>query len=211
MTSLRPRKPSASMIVALIALFVALGGSSYAAVTLAKNSVGSKQLKKNAVTTKKIKKHAVTASKINPAGLTVPNATNAGHANSAGAVDGSNITSVKVTPATSTTATIFSGDGLTLTAVCDSSGQIGITAQSSDSHAELQWFGQKGGALQEGEFTTTGSAPLTLVPPSTYEGSMDIVFVTTSGHSVTANLGLDFVNAFGTSGQCGVFGKVISS
>lgn len=48
MTKLRPRKPSASMVVALIALFVAMGGSSYAAVTLAKNSVGSKQLKKNA-------------------------------------------------------------------------------------------------------------------------------------------------------------------
>jgi hypothetical protein len=80
------------MIVALIALFVALGGSSYAAVTLAKNSVGSKQLKKNAVTTKKIKgsavttskikNGAVTASKINPAGLTVPNASRATTADS---------------------------------------------------------------------------------------------------------------------------------
>jgi hypothetical protein len=83
MTWLQPRKPSASMIVALIALFVALGGSSYAAVTLAKNSVGSKQLKKNAVTTPKIKNGAVTAGKINPAGLTVPNATHASSADSA--------------------------------------------------------------------------------------------------------------------------------
>ena len=59
------------------ALFVALGGTSYAAIKVPKNSVGSKQLKKNAVTGSKIKNGAVTAAKINPSGLTVPNATNA--------------------------------------------------------------------------------------------------------------------------------------
>ncbi len=79
MGKLRPGKPSASMIVALIALVMAMGGTSYA-MTLGKNSVGSKQLKKNAVTTKKIKNHAVTAAKINPTGLTVPHATTAGSA-----------------------------------------------------------------------------------------------------------------------------------
>lgn len=72
------------MIVAIIALVAALGGTSYAAFSLPANSVGSKQLKKNAVITKKIKNHAVTASKINPAGLTVPNATHASTASTAG-------------------------------------------------------------------------------------------------------------------------------
>jgi hypothetical protein len=48
-------RPSPAMIVALIALFVALGGSTYAAIKLPKGSVGSKQLRKNAVTSKKIK------------------------------------------------------------------------------------------------------------------------------------------------------------
>ena len=32
-------------VMSLLALFVALGGSSYAAVTLARNSVGAKQIK----------------------------------------------------------------------------------------------------------------------------------------------------------------------
>ena len=41
--------------VALLALFIALGGTSYAAVALPKNSVGTKQLKKNAVTSAKVK------------------------------------------------------------------------------------------------------------------------------------------------------------
>jgi hypothetical protein len=79
----RLRAPSPALVISLIALFVALGGTSYAAIHLPKNSVGSKQLKKNAVTSKKIKNGAVTASKINPVGLTVPNATNATHATNA--------------------------------------------------------------------------------------------------------------------------------
>ncbi len=81
----RLRLPSPAFAIALLALFVSLGGTSYALSRLPANSVGSKQLKKNAVTTKKIKNGAVTsgkiqngavtAGKINPAGLTVPKAT----------------------------------------------------------------------------------------------------------------------------------------
>jgi hypothetical protein len=53
------------MVVASIALLVALGGTSVAAVNqLAANSVGTSQLKSNAVTTPKIKNSAVNASKI---------------------------------------------------------------------------------------------------------------------------------------------------
>jgi hypothetical protein len=43
------------MVVALIALFVAMGGAGYAAFKLPKNSVGSKQLKDGAVTAKKVR------------------------------------------------------------------------------------------------------------------------------------------------------------
>jgi hypothetical protein len=52
---MRLRKPSPATLLALTALFVALGGTSYAAITLPKGSVGSKQLKKNAVTSPKVK------------------------------------------------------------------------------------------------------------------------------------------------------------
>jgi hypothetical protein len=51
-------------IVATLALFIALGGASYAAVKLPKNSVGTKQIKKNAVGTKQLKKNAVKGSKV---------------------------------------------------------------------------------------------------------------------------------------------------
>jgi hypothetical protein len=51
-------------VISVIALFVALGGASYAAVNLPKNSVGPKQIKKRAVRGKHINKNAVSASKI---------------------------------------------------------------------------------------------------------------------------------------------------
>lgn len=50
--------------IALLALFIALGGTTYAATALPKNSVGTKQLKKNAVTAVKIKSGSVTNGKI---------------------------------------------------------------------------------------------------------------------------------------------------
>ena len=50
----RPRLNHAT-VVAYLALFVALGGSSYAAVQLSKGQVKGKHLAKNAVTTKKVK------------------------------------------------------------------------------------------------------------------------------------------------------------
>ena len=62
--------PSPAMIVACVALFVAMGGTSYAAATLAANSVGTKQIKKNAVTSAKIKSAAVTAAKVKNGTLT---------------------------------------------------------------------------------------------------------------------------------------------
>jgi hypothetical protein len=84
----RLRAPSPAFVIALIALFVALGGTSYAAIHLPKNSVGAKQLKKNAVTGPKIKNHAVGAAKINTNGLTVPNAVHATSAAPSGAAGG---------------------------------------------------------------------------------------------------------------------------
>jgi hypothetical protein len=57
-------RPTPAMVVALLALFVALGGTGYAVATLPANSIGAKQLKKSAVTGKKIKKNAITSPKV---------------------------------------------------------------------------------------------------------------------------------------------------
>jgi hypothetical protein len=50
--------------IALAALFIALGGTSYAAVAIPGNSVGSSQLRKGAVTSNKIHSGAITAGKL---------------------------------------------------------------------------------------------------------------------------------------------------
>jgi len=50
--------------IALLALFVALGGASYAAVNLPKNSVGAKQIRSGAVTAKKLRQGSVNSAKV---------------------------------------------------------------------------------------------------------------------------------------------------
>jgi hypothetical protein len=90
MSKLRGRLSFAN-VMSVIAVFIALGGASYAAVKLPKNSVGPKQLKKDAVTTAKIKNGAVTGPKLNLSTLgTVPEASHANSADHATAADHAN-------------------------------------------------------------------------------------------------------------------------
>lgn len=70
MKGLLSRRPSSAMIVSIIALVVALAGTSYAATQLPKNSVGAKQIKANAVTTAKIKNGTIDGSKVKDQSLT---------------------------------------------------------------------------------------------------------------------------------------------
>ena len=62
-------RPSPAMVVACVALFVAIGGISWAAATIGtndikNNAVTAKKLHRNAVTKKKIKNHAVKGEKL---------------------------------------------------------------------------------------------------------------------------------------------------
>jgi hypothetical protein len=64
MTRPRLRRPTPSMVVSLIAMVVALGGTSYAVVKLPPRSVGAKQLKRNAVAASHIKANAIRSAKV---------------------------------------------------------------------------------------------------------------------------------------------------
>jgi hypothetical protein len=64
----RPRATFAN-VVSCLALFVALGGASYAAVSLPKNSVGPKQIVPGAIDNSKIKKGSLLASAFKPGQL----------------------------------------------------------------------------------------------------------------------------------------------
>lgn len=96
MRKFHPRVPSPALLLSVAALFVALGGTSYAAFAVPPNSVGTAQLKNSAVTTPKIRNRAVTGSKMNFTGVTVPNASTAGSVG-AGGVNSAAIQSGAVT------------------------------------------------------------------------------------------------------------------
>jgi hypothetical protein len=53
------RRPSPAIVIACAALLIALGGASYAATVLPRNSVGTAQLKNNAVTSRKVKNRSL--------------------------------------------------------------------------------------------------------------------------------------------------------
>jgi hypothetical protein len=83
------RRPSPALVISMIALFVALGGTGYAAT-----QINGKSLKNNSVTGKKLKNKTVTGGKVKPNTLTgaqikesslgiVPNAAHAATATSA--------------------------------------------------------------------------------------------------------------------------------
>jgi hypothetical protein len=55
------RRLTYANVVASLALFAALGGSSYAAIALPTGSVGTKQIRANAVNTSKVKDHTLLA------------------------------------------------------------------------------------------------------------------------------------------------------
>jgi hypothetical protein len=63
-------RPSPAMVLAMIALVVAFGGTSFAALKLKKNSVKTKTIKDNAITSPKIADGAVTGGKIAKGALT---------------------------------------------------------------------------------------------------------------------------------------------
>jgi len=83
MPQTRSFRPSPSLVISILALMVALGGTAYAAAKIGskdikKNAITASKIKKNAVTTPKINNEAVTGAKIKESSLgTVPNAVNA--------------------------------------------------------------------------------------------------------------------------------------
>ena len=72
-------------VMSIIAVFIALGGVGYAALTLPKNSVGTKQLKRNAVKGPKVANGSLTGLDINESTLgTVPRSARAALADTLG-------------------------------------------------------------------------------------------------------------------------------
>jgi hypothetical protein len=154
-------------VVSSIALFFVLtGATAIAANQLGKNSVGSKQIKKNAVTSAKIKNNAVTTAKIKNGAITgakvnagtigtVPNATHAVTADSAGnanTVNGLRIVKFSLNGGSNIGKTeILNLNGLQLQASC-SSGSETLTATTTVGGGEISaWAEDASGTYTSGE------------------------------------------------------------
>jgi hypothetical protein len=219
MISFRPRRPSPAMVIALIALVVALGGTSYAAFNLPRGSVGTKQIKNGAVTTKKLHRGAVSgasiqsgavgSSQLDLSGVTVPNAANADHATSAdhatnaGEVSGISLTKVFFHgPAGAKSVQVYSADGLVIKAGCDETGnKVAALASGSDlkNEGRLAFHVFSGFAApfaEEAEPLETSVHGLT---DSRERGSGGLTYSTPNGQVVTMEYGFSS-NNFGDGG-----------
>jgi hypothetical protein len=156
MRKLLSYRPSAAMIVALIALFVAMGGTTVAVTKLPKRSVGSKQIRSKAVLKRHLKARNVTRTKIArnavDSGLvqrdalrgsdiletslsTVPSATKA---TTADEVNGFQIQrfSLRV-PGGTPSANVLTLDGLSLNAGCNAGPALTVSATTSVDNANI--------------------------------------------------------------------------
>ena len=241
MSSLRPRRPSPAFVLSLIALFVALGGTGYAALKLPKNSVGAKQLKKNAVTSSKVKNHSLTGADIKAGSIsgsnialsglgTVPNASNAAnaanaahaasadnaaHATNADTVGGHTVVTFSKLVATNTTTpqTVFSLGGLTVTLACDSAGNPTVTGIHGASHSLLRGTSDTVG----NGLTTYGSSngdaghQETIFAPSDSRGTSTFEYAQADGHVVSVTMYTDDSNTIGNFDGCSSSGSAIAT
>jgi hypothetical protein len=72
MSWIRGRRPSPALIISVIALIIALGGTGYAALKVPKKSVGTKQLKANAVKNPKVADAAIGTAELQNGAVTNP-------------------------------------------------------------------------------------------------------------------------------------------
>src|SRR5436190_7068529 len=139
------RRVSPAMVVALVALFVALGSGAYAASRLPQNSVGSKTIKKGAVKTRNLHKGSVLGRNIGENQVKTPAIKNGGVTTaktsfiSSGSVSASNATTSN-TPTDlggpSVTVTVASGDVVELFAQA----QISVAAGGANAAGRVDLF-----------------------------------------------------------------------
>ena len=225
------RLPSPAMVVACIALAVALGGTSYAAIKLPRNSVGTNQLQKNAVvatklssrsvgpqklqnnavTTRTVKKDQLTGEKIVESTLEkVPSSTMADTAANANAVGGyvPRRFSTSVAP-NGPAATVLSLNGLVITLSCPSGSVQLLANNGAGEAAQLRFDGVDDAAAVfeggSGDFVGTTNANLS---NSVSQGSGAAYYVRANGTGVTALYGWRN-DALGGASACRVFGQAV--
>jgi hypothetical protein len=160
-------RPSAAMIVALIALFVAMGGTTYAVKRLPKASVGPSQIRSKAIRTRHIKARAVTRTKIKKDAIdqslvardalrgtdilesSLGNVPSATKAETADKLSGLNPTKFSYRGAVGSSApAVLNLGGLALNAACNAGPALAVSATTSVGGSNIHSGGTWGAANQ---------------------------------------------------------------
>jgi hypothetical protein len=229
------RLPSPALVVASLALAVALGGTTYAATALPKNSVGAKQLKsgsvsaaklaKGSVTSRQIKDHTIVAADIAkgafPAAAaggrvaSAAHADTADHATTAGSVGGAAFTTIDYRVGAGTPAqTLLSANGLTISASCDGAGtlMLSLASASGDAQYALLATDETGNVRGDSFNAWTGEAfdvAARLGLPDLSRESLHLTYQNPSGKPVLVEVATDG-GAFNGATSCYAGGYAIS-
>jgi hypothetical protein len=187
--------------MATIAVFIALGGGAYAALTLPKNSVGSRQIKKGAVDSSKVKDRSLRAGDFKPGqlpagarglqgerGLTGPPGPDAKSFDATVSVGGSNVV-------------IEAVNGLQVRGSCDASKvQVILHADPDSTRFTYSLYGNEDSVLQP----DSGTSSLGVVFDGTGQAGFDAFAQNESVQKWTR------IYAYGTKGTpCRIRGMVI--
>jgi hypothetical protein len=229
-------RPTPALIVATLALVVALGGTSYAAVkidgsAIADHSIAGDKLKKNTVTGKQIKESSLDpvpqAANADHAG-NADHATSASQAANADAVGGIVTRTVFYAPATedATPTKILQLGGLVLTATCGN-GDLDVTVTSTVDHAHLSsemWNSAQDGradGLHHSDFGPNSASHLDSLSDGNAYGETSFTYTRANGIIVSGQLSFDSSdlnvfhpgdgNIFNNTAKCMVSGFVNST
>ena len=146
-----------------------------------------------------------------PAGATGPT----GAANpSATTVDGQTLSKLLLkvpTPASgTTTSTLYSGDGLTVLAECDSSGNASLVANGPSSNdSELTVSGEDNSGGFGSQASNLGaSSNAAMGPPAS--GDSSFTYASSAGSVLSGSIGYQKASSFGTYAGCAFFGDITS-
>ena len=207
-------RPSPALIVAILALFVALGGTAFAVT-----SINGSSILDHTIRGRKLVNDTLTGTQVNESTLgLVPKASNAG------TVGGIKLRKVFYAPGTATgnPTTLVALGGLTVKGVCVPAGgglgMVQILATTAFTHAHLSsvMWNSGGGGQADGLHVTDFSGQTEDLTDSNDWGEMTFTYTRSSGVVVTGDLTFDDSeiiggNIFDHTRQCLVSGFITST
>lgn len=202
----RLRTPSPAFVVSMIALFVALAGTTYAATSLPKNSVGRKQLKKGAVTPPKVARKTIALFKgqtgpPGPKGDTGPKGDPGPKGDTGPQGPGGKIltydATAKASPATTTLGTLL-GDTVAASCSIPATGEAMVTVYLKTTDGS--WTVDDSINESDNNATNSAGAGYAVIPPGTFTSLTPFLSDTANSGGFISHVQLQFVQLAPASG-----------